>query len=96
MASADAAVSAAVAVDVSAATAAAAAGRATVVAAVAAMGVAGAGAAREVPAEGAPMLLVTTILVALARASALPASSMGFTCSPGLAAACMNNAQRVG
>ena len=33
------------------------------------------------------MLLVTTIVVALARASALPAASAGFTSSPGSVAA---------
>ena len=79
--------------------AAAAARRATVAAAVAAMGVAGAGAAREVPAKGAPVADVvgyTTILVALARAPAFPASSTGFTSNPGLAAARMSNGQCVG
>ena len=42
------------------------------------------------------MLLVTTIVVALVRAPALPASSTGSTSNPGLAAARMGNGQRVG
>ena len=92
-ASGDAAVPAAVAVDVAAA---AAAILATVGAAVATMGVAAAAAARgcllRVPLL--LMLLVTTIVVALARTPALPASSAGSTLSPGSVATCMGNGQR--
>ena len=42
------------------------------------------------------MLLVTTIVVALARAPALPAPSAGSTSSPGSVSTRMDNGQRVG
>ena len=42
------------------------------------------------------MLLVTTIVVALAQALALPASSAGSTSNPGSVATRMDNGQRVG
>ena len=42
------------------------------------------------------ILLVTTIVVALAQAPALPASSAGSTSSPGSVATRMDNDQRVG